>query len=599
MHTLPISFVVGEAVGAQSKPVSFDQTGSVGLIHLDNPPVNALNRDVRAGLVEFLSQAENNPRIKVLLIMAAGNLFSAGADLKEFDGLFQDPTLQQVQSAIETASIPVVAAINGLALGGGLELAMACHYRIAHIGAKLGLPEITLGIVPGAGGTQRLPRLIGARPALDMILSGSPIGALEAKTKGLVDEVVDGDLREHALAFCERLVREGAGPRPTRDRTTAADGLDESSIAEALRVHARTLKGRTTPAMVIEAIKASTLPFSEGIAVEAALAEKSLASRESQALRHIFFAERDSSKVDGIPKHASQPEIRRVAVIGAGTMGSGIAIAFADAGRKVIVVDNADASLARSREIIHAAYDSGVKRGRITKEIADERMAAISSSTALADVADCDLVVEAVFEDMDLKKEVLSSLDRLVPAERVIATNTSTLSVTELGRATANPSRVLGMHFFVPAHASKLLEIVRGQDTAPETLATALHVAKLLRKVPVVSGDAFGFIGNRMMLDGYFREAEQLLLEGASPLQVDMALEQFGFAMGPQRVSDLGGNDVGTKVRLQLYQRESRSRSLLRHRRPAHCNSAGWARRRDAASTDTRAVLARRCLIPK
>ena len=548
----------GEAVGAQSKAVSFDQTGSVGLIHVDNPPVNALNREVRAGLVEFLSQAENNPRIKVLLIMAGGNLFSAGADLKEFDGLFQDPTLQQVQAAIETASIPVVAAINGLALGGGLELAMACHYRVAHISAKLGLPEITLGIVPGAGGTQRLPRLIGARPALDMILSGAPIGALEAKTKGLVDEVVDGDLREHALAFCERLVREGAGPRPTRDRTTAADGLDESSIAEALRVHARTLKGRTTPAMVIEAILASTLPFSEGIAVEAALAQKSLASRESQALRHIFFAERDSSKVDGIPKRASQPEIRRVAVVGAGTMGSGIAIAFADAGRKVIVVDNADAALARSREIIHAAYDSGVKRGRITKEIADERMAAISASTAHADVADCDLVVEAVFEDMDLKKTVLSSLDRLVPAERVIATNTSTLSVTELGRATANPSRVLGMHFFVPAHASKLLEIVRGQDTAPETLATALHVAKLLRKVPVVSGDAFGFIGNRMMLDGYFREAEQLLLEGASPLQVDRALEQFGFAMGPQRVSDLGGNDVGTKVRLQLYKRESR-----------------------------------------
>ena len=545
-------------MGAQSKVVSLGETGVVGVIRIDNPPVNALNHDVRAGLVELLSQAGKNPRIKVLLVTAAGNLFSAGADLKEFDGLLKYPTLQQVQAAIEAAPIPVIAAIQGLALGGGLELAMACHYRVAHKSAKLGLPEITLGIIPGAGGTQRLPRLIGARPALDMILSGSPIGAVEAKAKGLVDEVVDGDLREHALAFCERLVRDGVGPRPTCNRTTAADGIDESGIAEVLRAHARTLKGRTTQALVIEAVRASTLPFSEGIAVEAALAQKSLASRESQALRHIFFAERDASKVDGISKRADQPEIKRVAVVGAGTMGSGIAIAFADAGRKVTLVDNADAALARSREIIRAAYDSSVKRGRIAREIADERMAAISNSAKLADVAESDLVVEAVFEDMDLKKDVLSSLDCLVPAERVIATNTSTLSVTELGRATANPSRVLGMHFFVPAHASKLLEIVRGQDTALETLATALHVAKLLRKVPVVSGDAFGFIGNRMMLDGYFREAEQLLLEGASPQQVDMALEQFGFAMGPQRVSDLGGNDVGTKVRLQLYRRESR-----------------------------------------
>lgn len=356
MHTLPISFQMGEAVGAQSKVVSFDEVGSVGLIHIDNPPVNALNHDVRAGLIEFLSQAGKNPRIKALLVMAAGNLFSAGADLKEFDGLFQQPTLQQVQAAIEGAAIPVVAAIQGLALGGGLELAMACHYRVAHKGAKLGLPEITLGIIPGAGGTQRLPRLIGALAALDMILSGAPIGALEAKTKGLVDEVIDGNLREHALAFCDRLVRDGAGPRPTCNRTTEAGGLDESGIAEVLRLHARTLKGRTTPALVIEAIKASTLPFSEGIAVEAALAQKSLASRESQALRHIFFAERDSSKLDGLSKRADQPEIKRVAVVGAGTMGCGIAIAFADAGREVTLVDNADAALVRSREIIRATY---------------------------------------------------------------------------------------------------------------------------------------------------------------------------------------------------------------------------------------------------
>ncbi len=457
--------------------------------------------------------------------------------------------------------MPVVAAINGLALGGGLELAMACHYRIAHKSAKLGLPEITLGIIPGAGATQRLPRLIGARAALEMILSGTPISADEARSKGLVDEVAEGDLRVAALNLCERLVQNGLGPRPTRDLSVAA-GLSESDIAEALRTHARTLKGRTTQTFVIDAIKASALPFAEGIAVEAELARKSLASRESHALLHIFFAERESGKVAGLPARGEEPEIKRVAIIGAGTMGSAIAIAFADAGRKVTLIDNTEAALERSRGIIASTYASNVKRGRIVQEIAGERIARITAGTELAAAADADIVIEAVFEDMDLKKEVLSTLDSILPSAlpsaRLIASNTSTLSVTELGRATAHPSRVVGLHFFAPANVTRLLEIVRGNDTAGATLATALHVAKLLKKVPVVSGDAFGFIGNRMMLDGYFREAEQLLLEGASPMQVDTALEQFGFAMGPQRVSDLGGNDVGTKARIQLYKRESR-----------------------------------------
>lgn len=545
-------------MGASANPVSFVQVGNVGVITIENPPVNALNRGVNAGLLELLCQSGKNANIHVLLVRAGGNLFSAGADLREFDSLSKEPTLQQVQAALEAAPLPVVAAIQGLALGGGLELAMACHYRVAHRDARLGLPEITLGIVPGAGGTQRLPRLIGARLALDMILSGAPITARDAKAKGLVDEIATGDLRASALAFCNHLVQEGVGPRPTCNRTVLGGGLGESDIAEALRAHARTLKGRTTHSMVVEAIQASILPFTKGAAVEAALSKKSLASRESQALRHVFLAERASGKLEGIPKHPAKAEINRVAVVGAGTMGTGIAIAFADAGRKVILIDNADHAIVRSREAIRAAYDSSVTRGRITREIADARAAAITGSTTLAEAAEADLVIEAVFEDMDLKKQVLSSLDSVVPAGHLIASNTSTLSVTELGRVTKQPARVLGMHFFVPAHASKLLEIVRGSDTALEALATALAVAKLLRKVPVVTGDRFGFIGNRMMLDGYFREAEQLLLEGASPLQVDTALEQFGFAMGPQRVSDLGGNDVGTKVRHQLYKRESR-----------------------------------------
>jgi len=527
------------------------------LIRLDNPPVNALSRDVRAGLIDAIAEASKRTQIKALLILPAGSLFSAGADLKEFETGLGEPSLQKVQAAVEGAPVPVVAAINGLALGGGLELAMACHYRLAHKSARLGLPEITLGIIPGGGGTQRLPRLIGARPALEMILSGAPISADEAKSKGFVDEVVEGDLREAALKFCAQLVQNGLGPRPTRDLSVAA-GLSESDIAEALRTHARTLKGRTTQTLVVDAIKAAALPFAEGIAVEAELARKSLASPESRALLHIFFAERESGKVAGLPPRQEEAEIKRVAIIGAGTMGSAIAIAFADTGRRVTLIDNTDAAFARSREIIGSAYASSVKRGRIVQQIADERIARITPGTELAAAADADVVIEAVFEDMDLKKEVLSRLDSILPSARLIASNTSTLSVTDLGRATGHPSRVVGLHFFAPANVTRLLEIVRGKDTGAETLATALQVAKLLKKVPVVSGDAFGFIGNRMMLDGYFREAEQLLLGGASPMQVDAALERFGFAMGPQRVSDLGGNDVGTKARIQLFKRETR-----------------------------------------
>jgi 3-hydroxyacyl-CoA dehydrogenase len=541
--------------------VTFDVLGAIGLIGIDNPPVNAISHSVRLGVVDAITRAEESPGIKVLLIISSGELFSAGADITEFDRPQGEPSFQQVQTRIESSPLPVVVAIQGLALGGGLELAMACHYRAAHKNAKLGMPEITLGIIPGAGGTQRLPRLIGARAALDMILSGAPISALDARTMGLVDEVAEGDLREAALSFCKRVVEVQLGPRPTCNRTVV-DDLDEAAIAAALLRHARALKGRTTQDLVIEAIKASKLLFSQGIAIEAALAQKSLASRESLALRHVFFAERESGKLSGASsvnvRPAQSPAIRRLAIVGAGTMGSGIAMAFADAGLEVLVNDNDPAALNRSLESVQSSYAASVKRGRITQGVADERIQRIRSSPALAEVADADLVIEAVFEDMELKKNVLSKLDSLVPSQRLIATNTSTLSVTELARATAHPERVLGLHFFVPAHASKLLEIVRTDYSSPESLSAAFRVAKLLKKIAVISRDAFGFIGNRMMLDGYWREAEQLLLEGATPEQVDAALENFGFAMGPQRVSDLGGNDVGTKARIQLFKRESR-----------------------------------------
>jgi 3-hydroxyacyl-CoA dehydrogenase len=536
--------------------VTYTRAGSVGVAEINNPPVNAINRAVRVGLAEALERAVSDPEVKALLIVSTGRVFIAGADITEFGAAAAGPTLQVVEAALETAALPVVAAVQGLALGGGLELAMSCHYRIASPDAKLGLPEITLGIIPGAGGTQRLPRLIGAGLALDMMLSGAPIGTDQALARGLLDEVAVGELREAAMALCRRLVSEGRGPRPTRN-LTLREALSDAEIAESLAKHARTIKGLTAPSLVIDAVKAASLPFDRGMEVEASLADRSLNLRESHALRHLFFAERLAGKATGTSSDAGAP-IRTAAVIGAGTMGSGIALAFADAGVAVILIDSADAALQRGLGTIRDSYAASVKRGRIDQPTADLRAGRITPSTSLADAGHADVVIEAVFEDMDIKKQVLSALDAVVSPERLIASNTSTLSITELARTTAHPQRFAGLHFFSPAHVMKLLEVVKGKDIAPQILGVALQVSRLLKKTAVVANDGFGFIGNRMMLDGYFREAEQLMLEGCSPGEVDAALERFGFAMGPQRVSDLGGTDVGTKARAQLYKRESR-----------------------------------------
>lgn len=543
-------------MNVQSASVTYTRAGSIGVAEINNPPVNAINCAVRVGLAEALDRAVSDPGVQALLIVSTGRVFIAGADITEFGAVAGGPTLQVLEAALETAPLPIVVAIQGLALGGGLELAMSCHYRIASPDAKLGLPEITLGLIPGAGGTQRLPRLIGARLALDMMLSGAPIAAAEGAEHGLIDEVAVGDLREAAMALCRRLGMEGQGPRPTR-YFTVHEALSDSVVAEALAKHARTIKGLTAPSLIIDAIKAASLPFDQGMAVEASLADRSLELRESHALRHLFFAERLAGKAPGTSSDAVAP-IRTAAVIGAGTMGSGIALAFADAGLSVILIDSADASLKRGMETIRNNYAAGVKRGRIDQPTADLRTGRITPSTILADAGDAEIVIEAVFEDMDIKKQVLSALDAIVPPERLIASNTSTLSITELARTMAHPQRFAGLHFFSPAHIMKLLEIVKGNDTAPQILSVALQVSRLLKKIGVVANDGFGFIGNRMMLDGYFREAEQLMLEGSSPGEVDGALERFGFAMGPQRVSDLGGTDVGTKARAQLYKRENR-----------------------------------------
>jgi 3-hydroxyacyl-CoA dehydrogenase len=542
----------------QPDPVSYQCISKVGTLLIDYPPVNVLGAAVRAGLARGLERALADEGAKAIVIACAGKTFAAGADIGEFGAPMREPSLHSVFAAIESAPKPVVAALHGTALGGGLELALACHYRVAVKDAKMGLPEITLGVIPGAGGTQRLPRIIGALPALDMIVAGNPVDATAAQRLGLIDAVVE-DAMQGAQQFAAHLLERGGGPRPTRERKVDVTGFDEAGVTAVLDRNSRALKGRTTQKLIVEALTAATqLSFDAGLAVERRLADHSIDTTESQALRHLFFAERQVARVPGVPPDAAKAAIARVAVIGAGTMGSGIATACADAGVAVTLIDSAPAGLERGRALIASNFDASVARGRISAEAAAERRARITDSLDLNAAANADVVIEAVFEDLVLKQRILSQVASLTPASTLLASNTSSLSIAELARPCRDPQRVVGLHFFSPAHVMRLLEIVRTPTTDPAALGKALAVAKLLRKTGVVAGDAFGFIGNKMMLDGYWREAELLMLEGATPEQVDAAMESFGFAMGPARVSDLGGTDVGTKTRIELFKRESR-----------------------------------------
>ncbi|MFC4311830.1 3-hydroxyacyl-CoA dehydrogenase NAD-binding domain-containing protein [Steroidobacter flavus] len=558
--------------------VQYQCRNQVAFLLIDYPPVNVLAAPVRVGLARALETALADASVRAIVIGCVGKTFSAGADIGEFDGPVAEPTLQAVFASLEASTKPIVAAVHGLALGGGVELALACHYRVATADAKLGLPEITLGLIPGAGGTQRLPRVIGATAALDMIVSGAPVDAAAASKLGLIDAIVEADLMQGAQRFCEQLIGQGGQPRPTGARAVDATGFDEAGIAALLSKHSRALKGRTTQQLVIEALTVATQSnFETGLAAERRIADRSIATLESQALRHLFFAERQVSKVPGVIPElskaigrqstverdgagwANKAPIARVAVIGAGTMGSGIATACADAGIAVTLIDSHAEGLERGLSLIASNYESSVARGRLTHEEAARRRERIVDSLDLGAAAEADVVIEAVFEDLALKQRLLSTVASLTPASTLLASNTSTLSIAELARPCRDPQRVVGLHFFSPAHVMKLLEIVRAPTTDPAAVGRALTLAKQLKKIGVVAGDAFGFIGNKMMLDGYWREAELLMLEGATPEQVDSAMESFGFAMGPARVSDLGGTDVGTKTRIELFKRETRA----------------------------------------
>jgi len=536
-----------------ASPVSYELVDGIGVIRVDHPPVNALSHAVRQGIQDALRTAQRDAS-KALLVLCAGRTFIAGADITEFGKPPQAPHLPDLCNEIENSAKPVVAALHGTALGGGFEVALSCHYRCALRDARVGLPEVKLGLLPGAGGTQRLPRLAGVRAALDMITSGEPVDALRAASLGLVDHIVDGDLRAAALEWCRELVEKKARRRKTSEIRveTVGDGV----LAEYRSALAKRARGQIAPQKIVDCVEAAmTQPFPEGLAFERQKFIECMQSPQSAALRHVFFAEREAAKVRDLPADTPLREISRVGVVGAGTMGSGIAMNFANAGMAVTLLEVSDEALARGLQIIDRNYQGGIKRGKMSEAEALACRGRIAGTTDYATLRDADLVVEAVFENLVLKQEIFAELDRVCRQGAILATNTSYQDVNRIAAATARPADVIGLHFFSPAHIMKLLEVVRPARTAPDVVATCMALAKKIRKTPVVSGVCYGFIGNRM-LSHYGREAQLCVLEGATPEAVDTAMEQWGMAMGPLAVFDLAGLDVGYKARQSLPESE-------------------------------------------
>ena len=525
-------------------PVTLARYEDVAVITVDNPPVNALSRAVRAGLVQALEEAEGDASERAIVLICAGRTFIAGADIREFDRPPEEPYLPDVVERIEACSKPVLAAIHGTALGGGLEIAMGCHYRLAVAQAKLGLPEVKLGLLPGATGTQRLPRLVGVEQALAMMLSGEPVDAGRALEAGLIDRVTTGDdLLREAVAWA----RELPGPRRVRDLPVPA--ADPAVFARARQKLAQSAKGLMSPGMIVRAVELATeLDYDAGVLAERELFLQCKASPQSAGLRHAFFAEREAAKVPGIGRDTPVRDVRRVAVIGSGTMGVGIAYACLSAGLSVRLLDSDEAALTRGEDAIRSLFEGGVARGKLDAADMVEGLRRLNVTRDYADLRDADLVIEAVFENMAVKKEVFGRLDGACREGAILATNTSTLDVDAIAGATGRPGDVVGLHFFSPAHVMRLLEIVRGAETADDVIATALALAKRLRKVGVVVGNCFGFVGNRMLYS-YGRENQLMLLEGAAPEYIDRVLTDWGMAMGPNAVGDLAGLDVGYRVR--------------------------------------------------
>ncbi|PYO20629.1 MAG: 3-hydroxyacyl-CoA dehydrogenase [Candidatus Rokuibacteriota bacterium] len=531
--------------------VDLDRRGRIAVLTINNPPVNALSQHVRQGLRDGVTQAIADAAVGAIVITCAGRTFIAGADITEFGKPPREPGLHEVLDLIESSPKPVVAAVHGTALGGGLEVTLACHYRVGVRTARFGLPEVKLGLLPGAGGTQRLPRVVGVEKALQMIVSGEPIGADAALNHGLIDAIVDGDLTAAGVAFAEKILSERRPLKKIRDledALAAARGKPEV-FADFRKSVARQTRGFRAPESCIKAVEAAVnLPFDAGLRRERELFLELMASPESKAQRYFFFAEREAAKIPDVPPDTPAKEIKTAAVVGAGTMGGGIAMTFANVGIPVSVVEISREPLERGLAVVRKNYEATASKGRLTAADVDKRMGLIRGTTDFGAIADADIVIEAVFEEMAVKKDVFAKLDKICKADAVLATNTSTLDVNEIAGATARPESVIGMHFFSPANVMKLLEVVRGAKTSKPVIATAMSVGRRIGKVPVLVGVCYGFVGNRM-LHQRGKQAERLILEGALPQQVDKVLYDFGFPMGPFAMGDLAGLDVGWRIR--------------------------------------------------
>jgi 3-hydroxyacyl-CoA dehydrogenase len=531
----------------------YQVNGAVAVITLANPPVNGLGLSTRKGIVDGVNKAMNDPAVKAVVITGAGKAFSGGADIKEFNtpAAMAEPTLHTVIRVVENAEKPVVAAIHSVAMGGGLELALGCNYRVAVPGAQIALPEVKLGILPGAGGTQRLPRVVGLEMALNMIVSGTPVPSEKlAKTK-LFDQMIDGDLMQGAIAFANKV----ADVRPLpKVRNLRIDYPNYEGFLQFSRNTVKAMAGPyPAPLKCVEAVAAAvTQKFDDGLKTERDLFLELVQTTESKALRHSFFAERAASKIPDVPEDTPKREIKSVAVIGAGTMGGGIAMNFVNAGIPVKILEMKQEALDKGLATIRKNYENTMKKGKLTQEKFDQRVGMISGTLSYEEIGQCDIVVEAVFEDMGVKETVFKKLDEVMKPGAILASNTSTLDVDKIASFTKRPQDVIGLHFFSPANVMRLLEIVRGAKTGKDVLATSMALSKKIKKTGVVSGVCDGFIGNRM-IEQYSRQAGFLLEEGCTPEQVDRAIEKFGFAMGPFRMGDLAGNDIGWYIRKRRY----------------------------------------------
>ena len=532
--------------------VRYGIANGIATIAIDNPPVNALAQPVRAALLAAVLAAAGDPAVRALVILGSGRCFVAGADLREFELPPRAPLLNDVLLAIEALDKPVVAAVHGMALGGGLELALACHYRCAAAGASFGFPEIKLALIPGSGGTQRLPRLVGAATAFEMMLGGEPIGAARALDLGILDHLIDGpDVVRAALVFAQELIAQGRGPRRLRDLRPEPAPTDAALYARERERLARAGSDDLAGRAIVECVEAAyQQPFDNALALSRRRFEECRTSVASHSLRHLFFAERAGAAAS---RHDARP-VQKVAVIGAGTMGSGIAVSLATSGHSVTLIDQDPAVVTAGLGRVATTIDGSASKGRMSAADAAAAIARVSGAHELAAAAPVDLVIEAVFESMAVKQEVFRTLDRLCRDDAILATNTSTLDIDVIGTATSRPRQVIGMHFFSPANIMRLVEIVRGRASSAETIATAMAVTRRMGKTGIVVGNCFGFVGNRMLY-AYGRENQLMLLGGASPSQIDAALKAFGMVMGPNAVGDLAGLDVGYRVRRERKDR--------------------------------------------